>query len=134
MNTQRVGTRRLWLSVAGILTWFAALAALHSFVTGGLVTGVLDLTGALAVFWVVVDGRLLRRLEGRPLSNVGLAVLGLLAVTVVVSEALNMQFRHIYFLGEIDIPSVILIVRGIGSLILAGILLWELLRLARQRA
>ena len=94
--------------------------------------GSVELAITLLLIAVIVEGRLVRFLEGRPIPAAGFIIFLLLVAVLIYDGVQGLFFNELTLLGSIYLPGVISLVGGIGSFVLAGTLLWEVVRLIRQ--
>jgi hypothetical protein len=127
--------RPLWRPVVAfaiLLAWMSFVAAVHAFMTGNVWQGVLELVMLAAVLFLMSRTAVRGKLATSNAVNSGLLVMGLAACAVIVYEALVLTSTEARLLGDIYVPSVVLITRSIGSIALAVLVIIQILLALRS--
>jgi len=132
MNGKRIVSRRLLSVVWWILVWLIVWNSIFAVATGQMLVGAIGGVVGLAMIGVGVDGRVIRKLEGRELPNLSLLMFSLIIVVLIYGEVRDLMINELEFLGEFYLPGLISLVRIIGSFVLAALLIWESVKLLRQ--
>ena len=132
MNGNRIVSRRLLVIVLWILIWLIIWNSIFAVATGQLLVGTIGGVVGLAMIGVGVDGRVIRRLEGRDLPNLSLLMFGLIIVVLVYGEIRDLMINDLELLGEFYLPGLIALIRILGSFVLSALLVWETVKLMRQ--
>jgi len=134
MQAEKASSHRLIILLFAILIWFGLGSAAFSFSLGKASAGAIELIISLALAAAMIEGRIVRLLEGRPLRWESILPFSLIAVVVVYDAIQSLRFNQTTLLGAIYVPGLISIVRVAGLLLLTAALLWELGRLILAKA
>jgi len=132
MNKERALSRRLILVVMLILIWVIVWNSIFAIATGQLLVGVVGSVVGLGLIGMSIKGSVMRKLEGREVPDLALLMLGLIVLVLVYGEIRDLMINDLEFLGEFYLPGLIALIRILGSLGLAALLIWETIKLIRQ--
>lgn len=132
MGESRVVTRRLAIEIIIALVWFEILTSVSALVTGGWLGAALGIAVGVGLLLILANKRLLDSIEGTRLRKVTMPILVAVFLAFALFEFGNLRFQNLVLLGELQIPDLLRIVRATGSLMLAVVVIWELLRLPKR--
>jgi len=132
MQSTRLWTRRLTWLMSAILIWFGLGTSVFSFSIGNVMAGAIELAIVLVLIGILVEGRLPRLLDGRPVPAMAFLYGSILVLLLVYDAIRDLRINDVTLLGSPYLPGIVSLVSDIGSLILAVALTWELVKLWRQ--
>ncbi len=125
--------RRILVLVMLILSWTMLLNSASAFSTGDTVEGLIELAVVLVLVGILVDGRLARALEGRPVARSVVPILILIVFVVLFGEIPRLLQGDILVRGDLYIPGLLSWVQSAGSVVLGLLLILETIRLAVRK-
>jgi hypothetical protein len=132
MPVTRIFSRRLSLLLTAIVGWIALGSSAFSFSVGHPTAGLLKALVVIVLMALVIDGRLYRSLESRPISALSVIVLVLGVALLVAFEASQLRFAVAAFQGLRTVPGIVRVARAIGSFLLGAVLAVEGIRTLRH--
>jgi hypothetical protein len=132
MPATRIFSRRLSLLLTAIVGWIALGSSVFSFSVGRPTAGLLKALVVIVLIALVVDGRLCRSLESRPISALSVIVLVLGVALLIAFEASQLRFAVAAFQGLNTAPGIVRVARAIGSFLLGMVLVLEGIRTLRR--
>lgn len=132
MEGQRSWTRRLTWLVAVAIIWFLIGSSVFALATDDISGGAVGLVIVVLIVALLVEGRIIRLLEGRSLQTMALVYGAILVLLLAYFAIRDLQINELTLLDRIYVPGVVALVRDIGSLILATAISWELVVLWRR--
>ncbi len=133
MIEERVGSQRLAYILLALVAWVSLTSAAFSLATSNTLNAFISGLVGIAAIAAAIDGRVVKMIEGRVISTLGLMFLAAIAVVVVAFELGNLRTWDLVVDGEVRIPAVIRTVQTIGSLVLAVTLVAETIRILRSQ-
>ncbi len=133
MVEERVVSSRLTRLLLALVAWFSLASAVFAVSIDSVLNAIITGLIGIAAIGIVVNGRIVKASQLRPLTGGTMVILALLAAAVIVFEIGNLRTWDLIILGKVRIPSVIRSVKAIGSILLSLGVLWELIRLLRVK-
>ena len=127
MTTTLVMTRRAGVLLSGVVIWMVLGASITYFALGHVLSGAISAAVTLLLVLVTIDGRLIRPLEGRPLPTASVMLI-VAAMVLAGAVAVNsLLLSSVSLLGKTYWPGAISVVKDIGTLVLVGVVAWEII-------
>lgn len=133
METETGFPRRILVLVMLILSWTMLLNSASAFSTGDTVEGLIEAVLVLVLVGILVDGRLARALEGRPVARTVIPILILIVFVILYGELPQLLQSEVSVRGEAYLPGILSLVQSVGSVVLGILLLMETIRLAIRK-
>ncbi len=132
MQGQRSWTRRLTWLVAAAIIWFLIGSSAFALATNDIPGGAVGLVIVVLIVALLVEGRIIKSLEGRPFPTMALVYGAILVLLLVYFAIRDLQINELTVLDTIYLPGVIALTRDVGSVVAAAAISWELVALWRR--
>ena len=125
-------TRSVLYLIAAPILWMGLLGGWFGLAAGHTSSGIIFLILAVVVVLVMLEGHLVRLLEGREMPAGSLILVISMFVLVALDELANLATASPAQFSALGFPMVLSTVESIGFVLLAALLVWRLLSLVRQ--
>lgn len=132
MEAKKAFPRRIGTILLAILSWIVIWNAAFALATGQSLAGILGVAVGLILFVAIINGRLVGYLEGRHVPFLVFPFLILIVLILGIGEIQDLLINELFLLGAFYLPGLIALIRIIGSFVLLALLVWEVVKLARQ--
>ena len=132
MNTEESRLVKAFRIVILLLIWFALGTSAKSFALGNFLLAAITFAIAGTLTFILIDRRLLKKLNGRPIPVGGLLAIYILVAVLVYDSVRELQQGEMFILGKVYLPELIGSLNAIVTFVLAAMLLWETVALTRQ--
>lgn len=125
--------RRIIQLILLVLIWTMAINSVSAFATADQLEGILEALVAVALLGVLVDGRVVDLLAGRPIARTVIPILILIEFVILYGALPGLFDLEISTGNDLYIPGVLALAHSVGSIFLALLLGWETIKLATRR-
>ena len=125
-------TRTLLYLIAAPIVWMSLLGGWFGLATGHTSSGIIFVTLAVVVAVIMLEGHLVGSLEGRTMPTGSLILVASITALVALDELANLVTSSPALFTALGFPVILSAAESVGFVLLAALLIWRLLSLARR--